>query len=530
MKSYYKFLETTKPLGERVSATRKPVFRSSAIFPVIHSQSYATCVSFMGYWLMKRQIREVSVLYTLRDKSGQILLRNSLLVDEARVYVLEIAALRREAGLLQKEEAEFYGSLEIEVFSTRNLFITYPAIVLCFYNDSFSTAVHTTGRIYNDIEDLQENEESRVAESGFDIYGDPEMRPFCAFTHGPLPHKTPEIAYTVINHRLEEFQGVIRLSPLAAYETVFLYFKDYIDLAPLLDGKAGLIKLRHNLKGFFPRFIGGNFESSKQSASITHTFYDCSSAVTPQDYWDKKNPQNHDASIMIPLFLEEDAYTDLVFYPIYSPSVFEFSLDFYGSEGNRLAHIPQHKRFDARKPIFTRIDFRSLVQEKKLDPSKVRAAHLIFNAAEGFRIPTRIKMGLNVGMLPLQAQLPCNICFAPKVGDPDALKNRSFHWAPLLNFGDSKLVITNDSASKDYSRSANVRLNFFRASDDDRKCREICLTPFAQYRVDLAKEPDLRAFFEDKIGWATVESDNPHVYGWYFDFHRSGAVAGDHFF
>jgi hypothetical protein len=30
--------------------------------------------------------------------------------------------------------------------------------------------------------------------------------------------------------------------------------------------------------------------------------------------------------------------------------------------------------------------------------------------------------------------------------------------------------------------------------------------------------------------WVTINSDNPNIQGFYFNFHKSGSVAGDHFF
>ena len=46
----------------------------------------------------------------------------------------------------------------------------YPALVLEYFNEKFNTCVHTLGRVYNDFEDINENEEFKVPETGFDIY------------------------------------------------------------------------------------------------------------------------------------------------------------------------------------------------------------------------------------------------------------------------------------------------------------------------------------------------------------------------
>ena len=55
--------------------------------------------------------------------------------------------------------------LHNQYYSTDNFY----GILVTETKHNFSTAVHTVGRIYNDIEDLSKNK--KVHESGFDIYG-----------------------------------------------------------------------------------------------------------------------------------------------------------------------------------------------------------------------------------------------------------------------------------------------------------------------------------------------------------------------
>ena len=75
MKTYKQHLITSQAFGEKLNLIKKPIFRSSAIFPVINNRFLETNVMFLGYWLIKRKILEVSVLVTLRDQNGTILKR-----------------------------------------------------------------------------------------------------------------------------------------------------------------------------------------------------------------------------------------------------------------------------------------------------------------------------------------------------------------------------------------------------------------------------------------------------------------------
>lgn len=177
MRSYQSHLQAIQSVGEALMANRKPVLRSSAIFPVMHTELYSSKIIFMGYWLLKRSIREVGLLYTLRNASGTLLSRKYVLINSAKAWSIQMSEftdLLNEVG----EDENFTGSLELEVFSTQDLVFPYPAFVLVYFNDTSSSVVHTVGRVYNDIEDLQENAEYQVSESGFDIYGRDDLSPF----------------------------------------------------------------------------------------------------------------------------------------------------------------------------------------------------------------------------------------------------------------------------------------------------------------------------------------------------------------
>ena len=93
MKSFYKFLSSRLEFGETLDINRKPIFRSSAVFPVTQNDFYSTNILFLGYWFTKRKIREVTILVTLRNSSGTIITRNSLLINSPKSYSVELHSL-----------------------------------------------------------------------------------------------------------------------------------------------------------------------------------------------------------------------------------------------------------------------------------------------------------------------------------------------------------------------------------------------------------------------------------------------------
>jgi hypothetical protein len=128
MKSFHNHLSSRLEFGEILDVNRKPVFRSSAIFPVIQTNFYTTNIMFLGYWLIKRKIREITILITLRNKEGTIIERNTLLVDSPKSYSIELNSLLQN---IPNKDSEFFGSIELEIFSTQD--IEYQNLDLIFH-------------------------------------------------------------------------------------------------------------------------------------------------------------------------------------------------------------------------------------------------------------------------------------------------------------------------------------------------------------------------------------------------------------
>jgi hypothetical protein len=531
VKTYQRHLESTLSMGEAVDPLRKPIFRSSAIFPVIHGPGCSSRVLFMGYWLLKRHIPEIQLLCTLRSESGEPLLRRSVIVDSPRARVFHLEALLAGTGRPELAQ-EFIGSLELEIFSTRDLVYPYPAFVLNYAGDRFVTSVHTTGRVYNDFSDLAENDQYAVPESGFDILPGDDFEPFFSFVNGPNAYESPAIAWTLFGTDGVAGEGTIRPAVVAPYQTVFVRLRDHVDLG-LLGGRKGTIKIRHALRGFFPRMIAGNRHRGTGAVSITHSYYD-SSAVTDADaYWTRGADIVHDSSIFVPYFGENDEYTDLVFYPIYSPSEFVVGLAFYDQSGDRIATLDEWMRFDGASDRLLTVNLNRVVAEHlpPAEAARVRGVNIVKNWIDRTRIPTRLKFGLNVGLRNRAVDLPTNICFNSELGNAAVLaKPRGFKWSPILNHDHSVVVVANSSTLRDYGRAATVQLAFYREADDESMQRTVVVPPWGQERLDLHADEELQAFVGGGTAWVTIVADNPLIKAWYFDFSELGAVGGDHSF
>jgi hypothetical protein len=523
LKSYAKVLSSVDHYGETKQLLRKPILRSSGIFPVIKNENFTSRILFMGYWLIKRNIPEVSIIITLRSDDGKILLRKIQTINSSKAFSIELDNLLNEINITKN----FLGSLELEFNTTRDMVFPYPALVLEYFNSNFSSCVHTIERIYNDFEDLNENDKFRVPESGFDIYCNSDLDCFVSFVNGPLQNPNGIIDYVITNSKSEKLSGSFNLDIINPYETKFIKLLDYIPkLKNFLNNFSGSISLSHNFEGFYPRLLVGNMQTSLPSVSFTHSYYDCTSCISESDFWSRLSDDFYDSSIHIPLFLQNNFFTDLIVYPNFSPSDFNLVIEFYDNLGNIVHKLDNFMLIKSEDSKLIKIQFKKIINDLNLDINKISSAHIITNFTNS-KIPSRIKFGLNVGTRDLESKLPCNICFNTMLGDPKFdSKPSSFRWTPIF-INNSVITIINSSPKKNYSQHATSILTFYRKADSSTISKEIKLKPFGEFRLKLDNE--LKTFLKED-GWVTIKSDNPYVMGYYFVFHPSGAVAGDHFF
>lgn len=527
MKSYKAHLQGIKSFGETVDEKAKPIFRSSAVFPVFDNENLKTRILYMGYWLLKRNIAEIGLLVTLRGHDGNILKRDSITIDSSHAREVRVDELLKE---IQHNGKEFLGSVELEIFSTQDLVFPYPAFVVNYYNDWGSSVVHTTGRIYNDFEDLQSNEAMIVKECGFDIFPGEKYDPFFTFINGHIEMESNVIEFEIVGENGNRHTEKINFGKLGALETSVLRLKEFLPVDEVLDGSVGTVKIKHNFRGFFPRFVAGNFCTETKAVSITHSFYDNSQIKDESAYWtNDHDTMLFDSVLFVPLFVEGDWYTELKLYPIYSPSTHTINLVFHDEHGNEIGRIDNYMVVSEDQSKYFSIDFKEIIDKLNLDRSRVKGVYLVKNWESKSGIPTRLKYGLNIGCRNLKYDLPTNICFNSQVSNVKTLdKKGTFKWLPIVNHAESIAIIENTSYIKKYDRVANIKVSFYKTDSDETIEKDYSLPANSQIRIHM--DDEFTNFLEGNSGWITIKSDNPFVKAWYFDFNESGIMGGDHSF
>jgi hypothetical protein len=527
MRSYHNHLQHFTGPAANVSL-RKPTFRSSAIFPVMHMPGISTRICYLGYWMIKRSIQQIHSVVTLRSSSGEILYRSNGLIDEPKSYRIEIVDLLLQIGL--DAHIEFSGSLEVEFYSAHDLVFAYPAVVVNYYGPTFSSVVHTSQRVFNDGEDRTTNLEVMVPEAGFTVYADEDRQPFFTFINGFEQVDRCKVTMQFFNHNHEVLVHHIIIEELLPYQVAFIHPTEILDLQSFLEGKPGTAKISFDVKWIFPRVIAGNYQHSLNALSVTHTYYDCSDADSPADYWRDAAEGYHAASLMVPLSVQEECFTNVSLYPIYSPSEFELDVEIYSAAGELLGRKKRVRSILSPGSNMEAIELKGVCSGLGISLERALGAKIIANPVQGSRLPARIKLGLDYGVN--TAGLPCNICKNLDLFNPQLeSKQRSFHWAPVLaDQEESVLWLVNSTPMTNYERSAEIQLTFYREADTETMIRFMVVAPNGTACLRLSEDDELRDFFGGQIGWYTAISGNPYVSTYYLNANNSGVVGGDHDF
>lgn len=528
MRSYYSHLSTTTCDPQAAVIQPRPVFRASAIFPAIQTKEISSRLLFMGYWLLKRNIPQIQCIVTLRKQEGTTVVRKTFSISEAKAFRIELLPFLEEAGV---EKEDFLGSLEVEFFSIQNLVFPFPAAVINYYGENFSAVVHTAQRVYNDFEDMKNNSQTKVPESGFTIYKDEEREPFISLINGGSKIPNSKMDLTFYNQKGETFAHSIDLKDLEPYQALFIYpSREIPKLEAFLGGRPGTCKVHFNVAWIFPRLLVGNFLHKPAALVITHTYYDCSAAKKDSDYWSPSDPAWYPESLMIPVLETNGAYTQVGLYPIYSPSEFTLGIEIYSKDGKLKGKLEDYVLVKAPSDEFICLPFKKILEELNISADEPLAARIIANNKEGERIPARIKVSFDTGFI--DKALPCNICTNLQPYNPSlSTKNQSFKWGPILaDMPNSSVWIMNSQPKKDYSQEAVVKLTFYREQDTATIAREITIPPEGFIVIEPDKDAELNHFLNHQIGWFTAIASNPYTTTYYFSMNESGVVGGDHGF
>lgn len=524
MKKYKDHLTSRKSFGELQNNLKKPVFKGSAAFPCIVNNEINTNILYMGYWLAKNNIDKVTIVYTLREIDGTTLDISTQLVDFEKSKNIDVKKLLQK---INYNGDEFYGSIELEVISIVDLVFPYPAFVLNYSSDKFSSMVHSSARIYNDIEDTIENNHITVPETGFDIIHSEGFLPFVSFVNGPFEIENEKITLEFTNANNEKFSKIITLENINKYQSVRIILIDEKE-KQFFNNDKGSVSITHNLKGFFPRFLVGNINENENILSLTHTYYNTNDHNDDDSYWNNPDKEKYyDSVISLPFFFKDGAYSEIAIYPIFAKCECVFDFELYDSNGNMVYEYQNIHTIENNNQILKYINFNKYVPNEILNDDEQYFIKIIFKSE---KIPARMKFGYNFGKIS-GIDVPSNVCFNAVVCNDKLInKNGTFKWSPIVNLHKSYMVIANFNFLKQKFKEANCVIKVYKETSDETYEFNVTI-PNNGCKTFIAQEiPEIKKFMGDEKCWFTVKSDNPFISSWYFEEMPNGFIGGDHSF
>jgi len=239
------------------------VLRSSAIFWVKNNSEMSTIISFSNYWKYKNFI-DVSVFVNTRELTGKLLHRKSVSFVNGFVFNY-------------RPPENFEGSVEVEVFSIKNMRIPYAAIMAVYETKHSISMVHSYTRVYSQ----HEIEEGRTIMNGQEscwTLRDTKLRTsFSVIHNGSVTQPHQNITISIRNWTGKEQSKQIELKALSPFETIIIEPKKYFDnLIDFLEGKPGNARLAFKLNGAFTRMLCGIKTVDETQLQVTHSNFDYS--------------------------------------------------------------------------------------------------------------------------------------------------------------------------------------------------------------------------------------------------------------
>jgi len=285
---------------------KNTVHRTSLLAPRV--EGCDTLISFLNHFLIKRKIESVGVKVSAYNKHQVPLSSYWEDIKEARVYRFNLDKL------FNSVEATTY---QIEFFSSKNLFIPFPAVIIEHKNKNSNNIIHSYNRVLNDVAEEFFVNAIQVKEASIDLLNNKEFCTAMIFQAGPVEWKGKILIELDYNGKHEEHE--VDLS-CGSFEVSRINIGDLTD--ELIFEGVCKVKQPHQFM-FYGRLFSGIFSKNQEGLfSANHSYYDSSEI---SEYF-----TNNVSNRIYPYFKNKS--NALHFYPINSPSKIKILLGIEGAE------------------------------------------------------------------------------------------------------------------------------------------------------------------------------------------------------
>lgn len=462
--------------SNRIAYHSKPlentVHRASLLVPELPGLQAE--ISFLNHFLIKRKYENVALKITAINKLGKRIKDLSIEINEPKVY-------RFNLGSLLETSAHTY---IVEFYSSKNLYIPFPAVMVNHVSPNSRNQVHSFNRVLNDVFEDEKINSNHVREASIDVHFNAREETFILFQSGPqaLDDKI-HFSIDLENQKLEKTVN-IQLPRLC--HRMFKISEIFPDIQHFSGAILKVSQPRQFM--FYGRLMCGLI-STDGSVIANHSYYDSSET---EEYWDSNK-----ASIMhYPIF--SGLQQKLRFYPILSPSELKLTVTLFGSSGDKLAEAIELPTLRNPSNDFVEIDIDKVSTDYPASTSYIVEAF-------GDKVPTRVNHQLiykkNAGL-----ETSINLSLKnPNIFTPDYKK--SFVWGQLYqdenyssHLGISSIPISN--SEKKYTGILEIY------SEEGLICEQS-----VEIGTCNAITWSTRSLVPDAVGalWFTFKTDYPHI-------------------
>jgi hypothetical protein len=482
-------------LDSYMDAQKNSVHRSSLLVPVIPQAEVS--ISFLNHFLIKRNNPNVGLRITAIGEKGERLLTRFFPINEARVYIFH----------LQRDFCSTATSYLVEFFSSSNLVIPFPAVMVNHRGPNSYSTVHSFNRVLNDIFEDDEINAIQVEEGGIDIAQSSDSSTFFTVFAGQQELRGE------VGLRFKNDSGVLTKQlpvtlPRLTHQTFFLR-----DVFPEAEHQQGVLLIQQPHQSmFYGRLLVGQ-ASSTGDFSANHSYYD--NSTVEGEYWDDTKP-SHRTYPLVP-----GLSTKLRIFPIQSPSQLEFSIAIKDVSGAVLG-TSSGFRLTSPSTNLLEIDISQISSSLNIDFTKTSAVTLTARPIDG-NTPMRISHQLVFGSSGLESSVIVAMHSHHILHSSERSRTT---WGQLIHSPDfnSWLSIANDGTTDSevvvslFSKAgliASIPLSVTQGA-----CSQFLLTDVLDSSLD----------FEEFI-WYEFESFNYFLTAWTISQHKtSGHCSGEHSF
>ena len=505
--------------GDFTNLNYNPTFKSSAIFFIILNKFVNTKISFLNYWKIKNSNYDVTCQLTLRNQKGFKILRKFFKVTD-NTYQISISDLIK----LNSANDNFLGSIELEIHSSYDLKYSFPAIDAIYETKEGISLVHSNQRIFENFQDIKNNESINKTQTGFDIHLDSKNESFITAINGPEEIKNKELYVEFFNYLGKSIKEKIRYDKINPYQAIFLELKSFKRLRKFLKNKRGFCKINLPTKNIFNRILVGTFSKDRKKISTTHSYYDCSKFI---DYINTKNIDKNQYQCYLPFNIIEGLDLEIVIYPIFSRSNITVGLEEYNLDRRRKTIKNNIQTIKKNFNDLKIINLKNIIKtQNKINKNNVYCLNIV---SKNNLLPSRLTFGFNYK----KTSLGSNISESMIVNHGKDIKGRGFYWGPAFCSKKLKTIIALSSVSKNKDELKNnsklVKMKLYGKDKVILRKKFYIRSPQA-INLDIKKLLKNNKINEGKIIWYTLETEEKNIICKHIHLSEYGHVCADHSF